>query len=122
MMNLQDKPSSIQFLDRESNPYRVLSNGPSLIQNNFGVLGDNSVHNLSRILPTCQNNIWTYLMILLSVQNSLMVRYYGLYANAHRGKMRKKESDPLCPLIIKDEDPFIPSKGWAEMIKKVYGG
>jgi len=109
-MNLQDKPSSIQFLDRESNPYRVLSNGPSLIQNNFGVLGDNSVHNLSRILPTCQNNIWTYLMILLSVQNSLMVRYYGLYA------------DPLYPLIIEDEDPFIPSKGWAEMIKKVYSG
>jgi len=37
-----------------------------------------------------------------------------------RGKMRKTESDPLCPLIIEDEDPFIPSKGWAEMIKKVY--
>ena len=29
-------------------------------------------------------------------------------------------ADPLCPLIIEDEDPFIPSKGWAEMIKKVY--
>jgi len=27
---------------------------------------------------------------------------------------------PLCPLIIEDEDPFTPSKGWAEMIKKVY--
>jgi hypothetical protein len=39
-----------------------------------------------------------------------------------RGKMRKKDADPLCPLIIKDEDPYIPSKGWAEMIKKVYGG
>ncbi|MCD6516074.1 MAG: transposase [Candidatus Aminicenantes bacterium] len=37
-----------------------------------------------------------------------------------RGKMRKKESDPLCPLVFEDEDPFIPSKGWAEMIKKVY--
>jgi hypothetical protein len=32
--------------------------------------------------------------------------------------MRKKEVDPLYPLIIGDEDPFIPSKGWAEMIKK----
>jgi len=49
-----------------------------------------------------------------------MVRYYGLYANAHRGKMRKTDTDPLCPLIIENEDPFIPSKGWAEMIKKVY--
>jgi hypothetical protein len=51
-------------------------------------------------------------------KGQVMVRYYGLYANAHRGKMRK--TDPLCLLIIEDEDPFIPSKGWAEMIKKVY--
>ncbi len=35
---------------------------------------------------------------------------YGLYANAHRGKMRKASADPLCPLIIEDEDPFIPSR------------
>ena len=34
--------------------------------------------------------------------------------------MRKTDTDPLCPLIIDDEDPFIHSKGWAEMIKKVY--
>ena len=52
-------------------------------------------------------------------KGQVMVRYYGLYANAHRGKMRKKDADPLRPLIIEDEDPFIPSKGWAEMIKKV---
>ncbi|MFW6129392.1 MAG: hypothetical protein ACOC6P_04020 [Candidatus Aminicenantaceae bacterium] len=52
-------------------------------------------------------------------KGQVMVRYYGLYANAHRGKMRKKDADPLCPLIIKDEDPFIPSKGWAEMIKRL---
>ncbi|MFO7980030.1 MAG: hypothetical protein R6V00_04245, partial [Candidatus Aminicenantes bacterium] len=34
----------------------------------------------------------------------------------------KEETDaaPLAPLVIEDEDPFIPSKGWAEMIKKVY--
>ncbi|MBS3820042.1 hypothetical protein KGY73_11160 [bacterium] len=34
--------------------------------------------------------------------------------------MRKTGAHPLCPLIIEDENPFIPSKGWAEMIKKVY--
>jgi hypothetical protein len=34
--------------------------------------------------------------------------------------MRKTNANPLCPLIIEDEDPFIPSKGWAEMIRKVY--
>ena len=49
-----------------------------------------------------------------------MVRYYGLYANAHRGKMRKTGHDPLHPPIIEDEASFIPSRGWAEMIRKVY--
>lgn len=49
-----------------------------------------------------------------------MVRYYGLYANAHRGKMRKTGSDLLYPLIIEDENSFLLSKGWAEMIKKIY--
>ena len=34
--------------------------------------------------------------------------------------MRKTDADPLCPLIIEDEVSFLPSKGWAEMIKKVY--
>ncbi|MBS3820127.1 transposase [bacterium] len=37
-----------------------------------------------------------------------------------REKMRKTDVDPLCPLIIEDEDPFISSGRWAEMIKKVY--
>jgi hypothetical protein len=53
-------------------------------------------------------------------KGQVMVRYYGLYANAHRGKMRETDTDPLCSLIIEDEDPFLPSRGWAEMIKKVY--
>jgi len=25
-------------------------------------------------------------------------------------------ADPLYPLVFEDEDPFIPSKGWAEMM------
>ena len=49
-----------------------------------------------------------------------MVRYYGLYANAHRGKVRKASLSPST-LRIADEDlKRIPSKGWAEMIRKVY--
>ena len=49
-----------------------------------------------------------------------MVRYYGLYANAHRGKVRKASLSPSA-LRIADEDlKRIPSKGWAEMIRKVY--
>ncbi len=53
-------------------------------------------------------------------KGQVMVRYYGLYVNAHRGKMRKTGADSLCPLIFEDEVSFVPSRGWAEMIKKVY--
>jgi len=49
-----------------------------------------------------------------------MIRYYGLYANAHRGKKRKTGEHPSHPPIIDDKVSFVPSKGWAEMIKKVY--
>ena len=49
-----------------------------------------------------------------------MIRYYGLYSNAHRGKMQKEGKDPSHPPIIEDETSFKPSRGWAEMIKKVY--
>jgi len=49
-----------------------------------------------------------------------MVRYYGLYANAHRGKKRKAGVDLSCPPISEDEICFVPSRGWADMIKKVY--
>ena len=49
-----------------------------------------------------------------------MVRYYVLYSNAHRGKIRKGGLDPSHPLIIEEEDHSVPSKGWAEMIRKVY--
>ena len=48
-----------------------------------------------------------------------MVRYYSLYSNVHRGKKRKREVAPSRPLIIEDEQ-YVPSRGWAEMIKKVY--
>jgi len=49
-----------------------------------------------------------------------MVRYYGLYSNAHRGKIRKVGVLPSRPPIIEEEERFVPSKGWAEMIRKVY--
>ncbi len=34
--------------------------------------------------------------------------------------MRKASVDPSHPLIIEEEDRHVPSKGWAEMIRKVY--
>lgn len=42
-------------------------------------------------------------------KGQVMVRYYGLYSNAHRGKMRKREVAPSRPLIIEDEQ-YVPSR------------
>jgi hypothetical protein len=53
-------------------------------------------------------------------KGQVMIRYYGLYSNAHRGKMRKRGADLSHPLTIVQEHPHVPSKGWAEMIRKVY--
>ncbi len=53
-------------------------------------------------------------------KGQVMVRHYGLYANAQRGKVRKARlaSSPLR--IVEEELRRVPAKGWAEMIRKVY--
>ena len=53
-------------------------------------------------------------------KGQVMVRYYGLYANAHRGKVRKASLASLPLRIVEEELRRLPSKGWAEMIRKVY--
>jgi len=53
-------------------------------------------------------------------KGQVMIRYYGLYSNAHRGKIRKAGADPSYPLITEDGPAYVPAKGWAEMIRKVY--
>jgi hypothetical protein len=53
-------------------------------------------------------------------KGQVTVRYYGLYANAHRGKVRKASLGLLPLPIVEEELRPIPSKGWAEMIRKVY--
>jgi len=45
---------------------------------------------------------------------------YGLYANAYRGKVRKANRVPVLLGMIEEEPRPVPSKGWAEMIRKVY--
>jgi hypothetical protein len=42
----------------------------------------------------------------------VMIRYYGLYSNAHRGKICKARADHSYPLIIEDGPTYVPSKGW----------
>ena len=47
------------------------------------------------------------------------VRYYGLYANAHRGKIKARHEAFPLPMVEEELRP-VPAKGWAEMIRKVY--
>ncbi len=53
-------------------------------------------------------------------KGQVMVRYYGLYANAHRGKVRKAGANPFALRMAEEELKPIPSKGWEAMIRKVY--
>jgi len=53
-------------------------------------------------------------------KGQVMVRYYVLYANAHRGKVRKADRVPVLLGMIEEEPRPVPSKGWAEMIREVY--
>jgi hypothetical protein len=53
-------------------------------------------------------------------KGQVTVRYYGLYANAHRGKVKKASLAAFPLRMVEDELRPIPAKGWAEMIRKVY--
>jgi len=53
-------------------------------------------------------------------KGQVMVRYYELYANAHRGKVKKASQSPTALRIVEEELRRLPSKGWAVMIRKVY--
>jgi hypothetical protein len=53
-------------------------------------------------------------------KGQVTVRYFGLYASAHRGKVRKSEKSCHRLLVIEEECPRVPRRGWAEMIRKVY--
>jgi hypothetical protein len=51
-------------------------------------------------------------------KGQVLVRYYGLYANAHRGKVRKASVSPLVLRMAEEEEKRVPSKGWAALIRK----
>jgi hypothetical protein len=53
-------------------------------------------------------------------KGQVTVRYFGLYSNAHRGKVRKMEGYEQKPILIEEQCPRIPRRGWAEMIRKVF--
>ena len=39
-----------------------------------------------------------------------MVRYYGLYANAHRGKVKKATRVPVALEMLEEELPRVPPR------------
>jgi hypothetical protein len=53
-------------------------------------------------------------------KGQVMIRYYGLYSNAHRGKERKRRQARSAPPILKPAPATRASPGWRELIKKVY--
>jgi len=55
-------------------------------------------------------------------KGQVMVRYYGLYANAHRGKVKKASLSPSALRIVEEELRRLPSKGWAALIRKPHLG
>jgi hypothetical protein len=55
-------------------------------------------------------------------KGQVMVRYYGLYANPHRGKVKKASLSPSAPRMAEEEEKRIPSKGWAAPIRKPHIG
>jgi hypothetical protein len=51
-------------------------------------------------------------------KGQVMVRHYGFYANAHRGKVRKASLTTFPLRIVEEELRRVPSKGWAALIRK----
>ena len=55
-------------------------------------------------------------------KGQVMVRYYGLYANAHWGKVRKTVVSPVTLRMSEEDRKPISSKGWAALIRKPHRG
>ena len=55
-------------------------------------------------------------------KGQVTVRYFGLYANAHRGKVRKASLGPFPLGIVGEELRPVPSRGWAALIRKPHLG
>ena len=78
--------------------------------------------------PGQETEVINYLEFIARVTSHIpdkgqfMVRYYGLYANAHRGKVKKASLSPSVFRIVEEELRRLPSKGWAALIRKPHIG
>ena len=52
----------------------------------------------------------------------MLARFYSLYANAHRGNVRKAGRNPFALRMVEEELKPVPSKGWAALIRKPHIG
>ena len=64
--------------------------------------------------------LWQGLIVLDIPSGLSFIGCCSIYANAHRGKVKKARLGPFPLRIVEDELRRLPSKGWAEMIRKVY--
>jgi hypothetical protein len=53
-------------------------------------------------------------------KGQVMIRYYGLYSNAHRGMERKRGAATTVPSVLTPPPTRTASPGWRELIRKVY--
>ena len=53
-------------------------------------------------------------------KGQVMIRYYGLYSNAHRGKEKKRGRAASALPVLEPPPPGKASPGWRELIRKVY--
>jgi len=49
-----------------------------------------------------------------------VIQTYGLYASAHRGKIRKAGREGKNIRVVEEDTRKAPGKGWAQMIAKIY--
>jgi excinuclease UvrABC nuclease subunit len=50
-------------------------------------------------------------------KGQVTIRYFGPYANAHRGKVKKASHEAFPLRMVEEELRRLPVKGWAEMIR-----
>ena len=53
-------------------------------------------------------------------KGQVMIRYYGLYSNAHRGRQRKRGQAFTALSMVEPPPARKATPGWRELIKKVY--
>ena len=53
-------------------------------------------------------------------KGQVMIRYYGLYSDAHRGMMRKRGQATSVLPILSPPPPRRAAPGWRDLIRKVY--